>query len=180
MRPGITIPRLDRYAGTLPEGWHWQVKIDDERGLIVHGADGPDLFNRHWHPLAAHKAKVFKDAATVLFTLYPGTALFDVGYLGFRGHWTLGSLVLFDLPKLPRPWGDRWEVVRAKTEPWNPLNGKLLPLVCHLAELPEAGDPRRLFAATADRQGVEGIVGRNPAALYQCGDSREMVKIRWK
>lgn len=184
MRPKTRIPPLDRYAGPLPKGWEWQVKIDDERGIVrVHSDGSVELFNRHWEPLAAHKAKLFAAAASTLPARFPGEPIFDVALLGFRGHWTPGGIVLLDIPS-ERPWTERRSRL-AGIPVWDPLDPKDTPpapgAVAILPSWPEiAWNPRDLFLRTKDVPGVEGLIGRDPAAPYQMGDSDRMVKIRWK
>lgn len=188
MRPKTRIPPLDRYTGPLPKGWEWQPKIDDERGIVrVHGDGSVELFNRHWEPLAAHKAKLFVEAAGTLPELFPGEAVFDVALLGFRGHWSPGGIVLLDIPS-DQPWRVRSARIREVVPGWDPLDpdpagewgppalGNVRCLVSY------AGDPdvRALFLLTRDVPGVEGLIGRDPEAAYQMGDSDRMVKIRWK
>ena len=184
MRPKTRIPPLDRYAGPLPKGWEWQVKIDDERGIVrVHDDGSVEIFNRHWEPLATHKAGVFAAAASTLPTLFPGERIFDVALLGFRGHWTPGGIVLLDVPST-RTWAERRRRVEALPA-WDPLDPKDTPpppgAVAILPSWPEtAWNPRDLFFKTKGIPGVEGLIGRDPAASYQMGDSDRMVKIRWK
>ncbi len=114
MRPKTRIPPLDRYTGPLPKGWEWQVKIDDERGIVrVHDDGSVEIFNRHWEPLAAHKAKLFAAAAGTLPGLFPGEPIFDVALLGFRGHWTPGGIVLLDVPG-EAPWAERRAQLRGR------------------------------------------------------------------
>jgi hypothetical protein len=187
MRPKTRIPPLDRYAGPLPKGWEWQVKIDDERGIVrVHDDGSVEIFNRHWEPLAAHKAKLFAAAAGTLPTLFPGEPIFDVALLGFRGHWAPGGIVLLDVPS-EAPWTERRERVWARDsiplwDPLDPKNASPEPgAVVFLPSWPEVSwNPRDLFLRTKDVPGVEGLIGRDPAAPYQMGDSDRMVKIRWK
>lgn len=185
MRPKTRIPPLDRYTGPLPKGWEWQVKIDDERGIVrVHDDGSVELFNRHWEPLAAHKAKLFAAAASTLPTLFPGEPIFDVALLGFRGHWTPGGIVLLDIPS-ERPWTERREKI-GRVLQWDPLApepdwippvpGEVRCLVTYDGN----PDVRDLFLRTKDVPGVEGLIGRDPAAPYHMGDSDRMVKIRWK
>lgn len=189
MRPKTRIPPLDRYTGPLPKGWEWQPKIDDERGIVrVHGDGSVELFNRHWEPLAAHKAKLFVEAAGTLPELFPGEPIFDVALLGFRGHWLPGGIVLLDIPS-----DQPWRVRRTRTDKipmWDPLRGHdCCPddpdpepgSVVVLPSWPESlWNPRDLFFKTRDVPGVEGLIGRDPEAAYQMGDSDRMVKIRWK
>ena len=185
MRPKTRIPPLDRYTGPLPKGWEWQVKIDDERGIVrVHEDGSVEIFNRHWEPLAAHKAKLFAAAASTLPGLFPGEPIFDVALLGFRGHWTPGGIVLLDIPS-DRPWTERrstigrvllWDPLAPKPDWIPPIPGEVRCLVTYDGN----PDVRDLFLRTKDVPGVEGLIGRDPAAPYQMGDSDRMVKIRWK
>lgn len=187
MRPKTRIPPLDRYAGPLPKGWEWQAKIDDERGIVrVHDDGSVEIFNRHWEPLAAHKAKLFAAAAGTLPTLFPGEPIFDVALLGFRGHWAPGGIVLLDIPG-EAPWAERRARVTSASIPlWDPMSPEETPppapvTVAILPSWPETTwNPRDLFLRTKDVPGVEGLIGRDPAAPYQMGDSDRMVKIRWK
>lgn len=185
MRPKTRIPPLDRYAGPLPKGWEWQVKIDDERGIVrVHGDGSVEIFNRHWEPLAAHKAKLFAAAAGTLPGLFPHEPIFDVALLGFRGHWTPGGIVLLDIPG-DLPWAERRRRRMRELPLWDPLDPKDAPpapgTVAILPTWPDTTrNPRDLFFKTKDVPGVEGLIGRDPAAPYQMGDSDRMVKIRWK
>lgn len=185
MRPKTRIPPLDRYAGPLPQGWHWQFKVDDERGIVRRHDDGSvEIFNRHWEPLAAHKASVFASTAFRLAEKFSGVPIFDVALLGFRGHWAPGAIILLDLPS-GLPWADRYARIAAGDVPeWDPQN-KVDPVPGEILRLPDfvsADDAqlREIFEWTRGLAGVEGLIGRDPAAPHQNGDSDRMVKIRWK
>ena len=200
MRPKTRIPPLDRYSGPLPKGWHWQVKLDDERGIVqVHSDGSVELFNRHWDPLASNKAAVFRDAAATLPARFPGETIFDVALLGFRGVFVRGGIVLLDIPS-DLSWAARrirmlasgeihvWDpLVPVACDPPSPLASRLalaapVDLVSVLPDIRCDSDAavREFFLRTKDAPGIEGLIGRDPAAPHQSGDSDRMVKIRWK
>jgi len=196
MRPKTRIPPLDRYTGPIPEGWDWQAKIDDERGIVRVPAEPVteyELFNRHWEPIAAHKAKVFDAAIRKLVGLFPDERLFDVALLGFRGHWTPGAVVLLDIPG-EEPWEarrEKWIHMWIHMSPrgavyWDPIREPFdrTPGEVYVLASRNVGMDRRhvveFFMDTKDKPGIEGLIGRDPEAPYQCGDSDRMVKCRWK
>lgn len=189
MRPKLSIPSLAKYDGPLPEGWHWQPKLDDERGVVVRwtetggGAMGPALYNRHGRPIASNKAAVFAPAVQRLLDLFPDQDLFDVALLGYRGHWPAGGIVLLDLPQVEDDWRDRQYAIRVLLTWWDPLGQQKNPGVGDVCRLVghygDRGDLFRLFAQTYRIPGIEGLIGRDPGARYMQGDSDRMCKIKW-
>lgn len=182
MRPGLSIPRLDQYAGPLPEGWHWQPKLDDERGVIERYGPGASIYNRHGRPIASNKAHAFFEAAQELLNLFPDQDLFDVALLGFRGRtFPLGTIVLLDLPRVPKTWAGRRATVTERTLCWDPWESGPPPdLVVNVLGLYlDRSGVYSYFASTQNLPGIEGLIGRDPAALYQQGDSKAMCKIKW-
>jgi hypothetical protein len=181
MRPGYSLPPLDKPGAVFPKGWWWQAKLDDERGILT--PDGR-LLNRHGAPLAWHKAAAFRQAAMALGAKFPGEIL-DMALLGFRDASTFqnvrGAIVVLDLPgHARRPWSERREMLALLPE-LDALSGggaEIRP--CGMYRLREELDPVSAFGRSRMAPGVEGLIGRNPAAWYQPGDSREMVKSRWK
>lgn len=180
MRPKTRIPPLDRYAGPLPAGWHWQVKVDDERAFILPAGE---IHNRHLYPLASHKAKEFRAPVAELLRLFPGETLYDVALLGFRGCRAERCLVLLDLPHRDERWRVRFPLISAACPAWDPRAVLAPPAgsVVHLPDYPLNGEGvRKFFDSTRGVAGLEGIVGRDPEAPYMSGDSDRMVKCRWK
>lgn len=175
MRPGWSIPILDTYTGPTPAGWHWQVKLDDERCIVT--PDGRTL-NRFGEPFSPAKIRPFLGAITKLRER-GGEAWFDLALLGWRckGVWEPGSIVLLDVPS-SESWSMRWSnCVRLADE------------LC-VTHVPGMADSIYVLDWTASATdawtlsksfpGAEGIIGRNPDATYESGDSRNMCKCKWK
>lgn len=173
MRPGIILRE-----GIWPEGWSWQMKLDEERGIL---ADGK-LYNRRGQRMADHKERAFEvalEAVTAIFD-YP---VLDLGLIGFRdiGTWGTmrGAVVVFDLPTVDLPWIARHQLLLDL--PPLPFGRKAewsSPFMVY--RLLNYSDPAIAFALSKLLEGCEGIVGRNPSSVYQPGDSREMAKCRWR
>lgn len=173
MRPGVSLPRLDTYPGAIPQGWLWQVKLNDERGVV--SPEG-DLFNRLGRPFAPHKVVVFGDAMKMLRGMLPGEWV-DVALLGFRGGFPKGSIVVLDLPQ--RTGGFEERISTCTGELYLPEDGESAP-VGQVLCLDYYLDAKDLFQRTLGRSGLEGVIGRRPGVRYVEGDSRDMCKSKWK
>lgn len=170
MRPGITLPRLDTYRGAVPQGWVWQVKLNDERATVAH--DGT-LMNRFERPISGNKAKVFDDALAAALRMFDRPL--DLALLGFRGQFPKGGIVILDLPG-PGGFLERTrplEVLPALAIGQTPTPGMVYRLT-------NFDDPEALFWSTIGVVGLEGVIGRRPGAGYCEGDSRDMCKSKWK
>jgi len=176
MRPATSIPRLDTYTGPLPKGWLWQVKLNDERAWMER--DGT-IWNRFGRPFAPRKVAPFQEALACVRALFPGVRV-DLALLGYRGVFEPGAVVVLDLPELPYPFWARHARLRAwidRLDPivvWRhqPVLGRAYYLECYDA-------PGPLFMSTIGVPGLEGVIGRDPEAFYQEGQSRAMVKSKW-
>ena len=174
MRPGVSLPRLDTYSGAIPQGWLWQAKLNDERGVV--SPEG-GLFNRLGRPFAPHKVKAFAPVLWELRKQLAGEWL-DVALLGFRGGFPVGSIVVLDLPD--RPGGFEERVATTKMgEIFLPEEGESAP-VGQVLCLDYYTDAKFLFAKTLGRTGLEGVIGRRPGVRYTEGDSRDMCKSKWR
>lgn len=162
MRPGIALPA--HYGGPFPAAWLYQVKLDDERAVYCQG----QFWNRFGRPFSPAKARVFPA---------PPFETADLALLGFRGHWEPGAIVVLDLPTIRRPFAERYAMLGGLPvfDPWS-----MQPVPGTIYRLENFADPAALFARTREVGGLEGIVGRDPQALYVEGDSRSMLKWRWK
>lgn len=158
MRPGVVFPRLDVYAGPLPTGWDWQVKLNDERGWLVDGV----LYNRHGALLPPAKSKHYR---------LDGLRTADLALMGFR---TGGPrfVVVLDIPS-GLPWCERQKTLEFPV--WAPGTDPV-DEVCRLAT---HADGRALFNQTLGTPHTEGVVGRRLTAGYQYGTSKAMAKSRW-
>lgn len=177
MRPGLKlVPSL------FPKRWLWQLKVDEERGIFQDG----QLFNRHGLPLAFHKAQEFREAVEDAAALFPGHVL-DLGLLGFRDSGNFrqlkGRVILFDLPTLRQPCLDRMACIAGSGLPVLKFgllseaaasNNRVFCLSTHTAE------PEAIYQLSMVLPGTEGIIGRNPEAYYQSGESPDMAKCRWR
>lgn len=178
MRPATSIPRLDTYTGPLPKGWLWQVKLNDERAWMER--DGT-VWNRFGRPFAPRKVAPFQEALACVRALFPGVRV-DLALLGYRGVFEPGAVVVLDLPELLCPFWARHARIRAWPDPFYatsrnlPRKGQAYFLPCYLENTP---GPRALFAHTIGVPGLEGVIGRDPEAFYQEGQSRAMVKSKW-
>lgn len=173
MRPAITLPRLDTYPGAIPQGWLWQAKLNDERGMLT--PEGV-LTNRLGRPFAPHKVRAFGTALEMLVDLFPGEPV-DLALLGFRGGFPAGSIVVLDLPGRPGGFEDR--VAGPMGEVFLPEDGESAP-VGQVLCLDYYTDAKFLFAKTLGRTGLEGVIGRRPGVRYAEGDSRDMCKSKWR
>lgn len=169
MRPGRKIPasRLD----LAPSGWLWQAKLDDERGVVL--PDGT-LWNRFGKLLAPNKTEAFSDAVKVAVRKWPGRVL-DVALLGYRGHFPKGSLVVLDIPSEDGTFCQRYALIWPRCLALFP--GHHHPEPGSVYYLPNLGDPGMAYSLSFCT-GVEGIIGRNPEAGYEYGNSRQMVKVK--
>ena len=105
----------------------------------------------------------------------------DLALLGYRGVFEPGAVVVLDLPDMRAPYWSRNRAV-AGTIPVldhqigaltiNPHPGEVFHLWTHLS-------PSILFRQTRGVPGLEGVIGRDPEAFYQEGQSRAMVKSKW-
>ena len=157
MRPGLSFPRLDEWNGTLPTGWGWQPKLNDERAVIH--ADGLVL-NRHGRAFERRKLAKFAHAIDAALRAHPGQLL-DVALVGIRDPEIPARVVVLDLPRTPGPWSFRRTQIQLD-----------FALPCY-------DDARRCWADFFGKPGYEGIVGRRLAAGYACGDSNAMCKSKW-
>lgn len=173
MRPGVSLPRLDTYPGAIPQGWLWQVKLNDERGWLT--SEGV-LLNRLGKPFAPHKVRAFGPALDDLRTRFPGEEV-DIALLGFRGGFPKGSIVVLDLPG--RPGGFEERISTCTGELYLPEDGESAP-VGQVLCLDYYLDAKDLFQRTLGRSGLEGVIGRRPGVRYVEGDSRDMCKSKWK
>lgn len=174
MRPGVSLPRLDTYSGAIPQGWLWQAKLNDERGMV--SPEG-DLSNRLGQPFAPHKVKAFADALWTLRKQFAGEWV-DVALLGFRGGFPVGSIVVLDLPDRPGGFEDR---LSGEALPfYEPERGLTLPDNPAVLRLSSYHDAKELFLRTVGKTGLEGVIGRRPGVRYTEGDSRDMVKSKWR
>lgn len=177
MRPATSIPRLDTYTGPLPKGWYWQVKLNDERAWMER--DGT-IWNRFGRPFAPKKVAPFQEALARVRALFPGVRV-DLALLGYRGVFEPGAVVVLDLPDMhaayriralavasAMPGLDHW----TRLSPVRPSPGEAYYLWTYC-------EPDVLFRRTRDVPGLEGVIGRDPEAFYQEGQSRAMVKSKW-
>lgn len=176
MRPATSIPRLGTYTGPLPKGWLWQVKLNDERAWMER--DGT-IWNRFGRPFAPKKVAPFQEALARVRALFPGVRV-DLALLGYRGVFEPGAVVVLDLPELSHPFWARHARIRARVDcldpivMWRhqPVLGQAYHLKCYDA-------PGPVFTSTIGVPGLEGVIGRDPEAFYQEGQSRAMVKSKW-
>lgn len=157
MRPGAVLPRLDEYAGTLPENWDWQPKLNDERVVIL--ADGT-VFNRHGRAFERRKLLPFLHLIDATLRAHPGQIL-DAALVGIRDPQIPKRVVVLDLPRVPGPWAMRRERIALDFR------------------LPCYKDARACWRDFFGKPGYEGVVGRRLSAPYECGDSKAMVKSKW-
>jgi hypothetical protein len=170
MRPAIALPRLDTYAGAIPQGWLWQVKLNDERATV---SPGTRLLNRLGQPIARHKAAAFEDALELAFRLFDRQL--DLALLGFRGEFPVGGIVVLDLPG-----AGTYKERCIPLSVLRPLSIGDIPSPGMVYRLENFEDPVALFKQTIGVLGLEGIIGRRPGAGYCYGNSRDMVKSKWK
>lgn len=158
MRPGVELPRLDEYTGILPEGWIWQGKLNDERAIIR--PDGA-VWNRHGHPFAASKLARLRHAIDAAIRAHPGQVL-DVALVGIREPAIPPRVVVLDLPGVRGSFPERYSRI-----------GLDFRLPCY-------DDARQCWNAYRHQAGYEGIVGRRKSASYEFGDSKSMMKSKWR
>lgn len=158
MRPGIELPRLDEYTGTLPEGWVWQGKLNDERATIY--PDGR-IENRHGAPFTPGKLAKLRHAIDAALREHSGQIL-DVALVGIREPSIPPRVVVLDLPQIKGPFAARWERIALDFR------------------LPCYDDARQCWADHVGKPGYEGIVGRRKSAGYEFGNSKSMMKSKWR
>jgi len=173
MRPAITLPRLDTYPGASPQGWLWQVKLNDERGMLT--PEGT-LVNRLGRPFAPHKVRAFGTALGLLEAQFPGEWV-DIALLGFRGGFPVGSIVVLDLPDRPGGFVERMSADTGTL--FLPEEGEVAP-VGQILTLDYYDNAKSIFLRTIGKTGLEGVIGRRPGVRYAEGDSRDMVKSKWR
>jgi len=174
MRPAVSLPRLDTYPGAIPQGWLWQAKLNDERGML--SPEGM-LVNRLRKPFAPHKVRAFGTALEMLVDLFPGEWV-DLALLGFRGGFPAGSIVILDLPGRPGGFVDRIDIIQAPY--FLPDLGEELPDSPGVLRLQTDWNAKELFLRTIGKTGLEGVIGRRPGVRYAEGDSRDMCKSKWR
>lgn len=169
MRPGFK-----SMPGIWPKGWLWQLKVDEERGILADGR----LYNRHGDLVAPHKQTTFEVACRQARKLFANVTL-DVGMMGYRDTQRLpefyrGCLIVFDLPTVQKPLEQRLALLNDLFQFPGPLFGATL------FRLESFTDPQSAFEFSQEVPGCEGIIGRRPGSLYMSGDSRDMTKCRWR
>lgn len=176
MRPGLTIPDTDAGREMLPKDWLYQVKLDDERAVIDPMGN---LWTRFGKPFDAAKARKFEPAIEELGDALPDLVLksanwFDVALIGYRKTRAAFQVVLLDIPTAIGSYADRKLLWRDL--PFFRDDGDFL--ACQLFSFP---DPKLAIGAARNMgDQCEGIIGRNPNAPYQSGDSDNMLKMRFK
>lgn len=150
------MPSLDTGNPTLPEGWLWSPKYDDERVVYA----GGKLYNRHGRPFT--KAKLWPELPVLDIRL-------DLLAMGYRTrtekHWILLDVVG------DAPFAERTQV---SVEVWAHLREVDLRTFTHYH------NARYVWDRYRNDPLCEGIVGRDPSAPYLFGETRRMVKIKWR
>ena len=169
MRPGISLPPLDEFTGELPPGWCYQCKVDDHRGML---SPGGTLYNRHGGLIADHKQRVFAPAIAEVRRLFPDQWV-DLALMGYRTGTDHGKIVVLDLPDVAKGYVERWKIIQRPLPSWDSASSQL---VCCLL-LYDAAWAWKVAKRTPSS---EGIIGRNPGSLYESGDSKNMLKSKWR
>lgn len=181
MRPGSEF-RAPLERSFVQPGWVWQPKIDDERA-VIRVLDG-QLFNRRGQPFDRQKARPFGEACDQLRATFGGHEWLDLGLIGYRDSQTFaasrGAVIVFDLPSLNGdPWVSRRQQLINRIPVLDLIAGEeaKFGMVYRFADEELAGE---LFHRTRGVPGLEGVVGRLLAGPYVQGESKTMVKARWK
>lgn len=174
MRPGLTVPDTEAGREMLPKDWWYQPKLDDERAM-VHASGVYTRFGKPFDKVKLHK---FLEPLRVLCAALRNRvnldeAWLDVALIGFRKTRPPYRIVLLDIPS-DLPYRER-----------EALTAGVLPVVFgdggyFVTRMPSRSAGLAFAIAASLGPQCEGIIGRNPDAPYQSGDSDNMLKMRFK
>lgn len=178
MRPGLTVPDTEAGREMLPKDWLYQVKLDDERAMVH--ASG--VYTRFGKPFDKVKLAKFTEALLELNRCLRNSVdldhcWLDVALVGYRKTRPPFRVVLLDIPTIDAPYLDREADICWALPWWEPGHDNY-PEACRLPVYSTSEVAIKNAIACAPQ--CEGIIGRNPHAPYQSGDSDNMIKMRFK